>query len=407
MLNRPQLNMSLTVLLLASPAFATTQEDYDTQKAMSPLQIRETVYKPWKGPLLDLKKDLKTDRSYVAWVLVPPHSPIDMRSGNLFKHFYLATPQQDFSISHNMILWQCRRKDGTRLEGGMAITGENDYQSKTMLKDGSGLSSLFANFTDGLIEGPEDVVDEINDEAKVQGHATVAFEVSDESCEYMLHFVDAFTLDPNRPYENFSDVKDPEKLEGGGCVTLAGALLRKAGILSNVWPHFNRNFLLNRQLLGGNIPLPPHVTVPEWSWLKGRPHSVPLLEVMALNWDGDQEDGEPLTLMDPEMMLYSLRTIALEYLKTVPAQYRAEEEKIFGRSPFGYRKVRSSVGPFISIKEQYIKSHQLFPINDAYDEQAAETSRDTKAWLAAELQSGMRMRHTKVKNSPGLIIDRP
>lgn len=399
------LGIALYFVLLKTPsAFA---HDPTPQYKLSNQEVRALVYKPWYGPLLELKRNLKPDRNYVAWILVPPHQEMDMRSGNDFRHSYLATPPDDFAIGHNLIVWQCKRKDGSHSEGGMAITGENYDQSKVMTKMDWGLTSLFTDFTDGEIEGTDVVNEELVDETKIQGFATVAFEVSQDSCENMLDFVDAYTLDPARPFSHFSNLQDPDKFEGGGCVTLARALLKRAGIFTNVIPLFGRNFVVNRKLLGGNIPAPDHISVPEWPWLNGKPHRVPPLKLIATNWDGDDETGVPLTLMDPEVMLYSLRQLALAYLKTVPAEYRAQEENVFGRSPFGFRTVKSSVGPLYSVKKGYIAQHRLIPINDAYDPQLAEAGRQARLWLENAEQGGMQMRHMMVMKSPGIVIDKP
>lgn len=377
------------------------------QSQMTPEEVRALVYKPWHGVLLDLAKDLKPGHNYVAWMLVPPHYPLDMRSANLFKRSYLATPPDDFSISHNMILFQCTRKDGTHAEGGIAITGENDDQDQTMLKTGLGLTSLFSNFTDGELEGTDDVLDEIKDERQYNGQAIVAFEVSGDDCENMLRFVDAFSLDPKRPYRNFSNVKDPAKFEGGGCVTLAGTLLQKAGLLTDLLPHYWRSFEVNRHLLGGNIPLPKNTEAPSWPWLGGRAHHVPELELLAGSWDAHfAGEAQPLRLMDPEMMLYSLRTLAVQYLQTVPADQRAREERIYGHSAFGFRQVWSASDPFISLKDKYIKDHKLIPINDSFDAQTAQVSRAARAWYKQAAQDGLRARHARVGKSPALIFDR-
>jgi hypothetical protein len=387
---------TLAVFLLALPAaFAGTPE-----------QERAQLYQPWAAPLTDLAKSFKPGRNYVAWIMVPPHFALDLRSGNDFRKNYLSIPPSDFSISHNLVAWQCTRKDGTAAQGAMAISGENSGQSKTMLKTGLGLTMLFSNFTDGFLEGPAHVTKVLNRERKYEGAAIVAFEVSGDDCENMLQFVDAFSLDPKRPYQNFSNLKDPDKFEGGGCVTLAKSLLQRAGILTTLWPHVSRTFHVNKLLLGGNVPLPRNVSAPNWPWLNGKPKNVPLLEVLTFPWDASEQNSVELDLMDPELMLYSLRAIALEYLRTVPAAKQAAEEKAFDNSAFGARSVQVAVGPFIDPKDDYIHAHKLVPLNDAFDPAEAQVARLARDWFANAEHEGFEARRANVGNYPALIVDK-
>lgn len=378
---------------------------------VTPAEMHAEIFAAWKGPLLDFRKNLKPGRNYVAWLLVPPTRALDMRSAGQFRRSYLATPPKDFSISHNLVLWQCTRRDGTRAEGAMAISGESDEQSKLMVKHGFGLTPLFSNFTDGYLQGVTDLLDIIDENGEDgRGYATVAFEVTQDDCNNMMDFADAFSLDPKRPYANFGNFKDPEKFEGGGCVTLAETLLRRAGVLSELWPAFWRTFHVNRHLLGGNLPLPEHVQVPAWKWLGHEERYVPELALLLNpHWDGDRDTGyETLPLMDPELMLYSLRGVAQSYVEGLPPAERATEEAKIARSSFGRREAWSAVeGALVSLPEGYVKRHRVTPLNDSFDPRMARVSWLMRRWWENARSEGYGIRSAHLGKSLALIVDKP
>ena len=101
---------------------------------------------------------------------------------------------------------------------------------------------VLAVYTDGHLNPESEVDGYVTKNLKKRGAIFGAFEVTEEQCGAMQGFLSDFVHHPNRPFGRFSNVGDPEKFEGGGCVTFASALMKKAGILETVIPSFTTAF---------------------------------------------------------------------------------------------------------------------------------------------------------------------
>ncbi|NJL24517.1 MAG: hypothetical protein HC902_04670 [Calothrix sp. SM1_5_4] len=119
----------------------------------------------------------------------------------------------------------------------------------------------------------------------------------------MTSFLNTFIHHPARPSTRYGLIPDVEKFEGGGCVTLAAVLLKKAGQLDTVIPKFFRRLTAARYLMGGNLDPVPYTLPPDLPWLKGVRRFVHPNLVLNENWEDAPADFPghvSLRLIDPE-----------------------------------------------------------------------------------------------------------
>lgn len=355
------------------------------------------IYRPWTGVLLDLKSHIRSDRNYVFWVMVPPQHPLDLRNADGFRKWMIATPPAEMSISHNMVAWRCRAADGRMVEGATGMTGEGSDQASKLIHRGFGLSSFLAVFTDGYLNPSWEVDQYVKKHLEKRGAVFSGFEVSEENCANMDAFVHEFVLHPAEPFKRFGLLPSPDRMEGGGCVTFASELLKRAGVLETVIPSFYREIRAREDLMGGNLErLPVQVELPEMPWLGGRARSISLRKLMTSAWERRGAKMQTLRLMDPEKMIYALKTFADEYLSRLPADERAREELAFRSSPLGERR---------TVGKRILRKPTSTLINEQF-EGMKETRDLSRAWLQAKIGEGFRLRRTQVVGMPVFVLER-
>lgn len=355
---------------------------------------------PWGAPLTELKSQMKRNGSYIYWVMVHPESPMDLRTPEKFRRFIVGNTPFKGGISHNMVAWSCEGARGRRVEGATAMSGESNGQSTKMILDGFGLSTFFSTFTDGYIEHTESVQEGILDIGRKHGMSTIGFEVEPQQCQQMISFLKKFARHPNKPFTRFGLTPNPEKMEGGGCVTFAMALLNQAGIFRDLIPNFYRNLSAPAELLGGNMPLPPYTEMPNLRWLNGQPHRISMNRLLSTSWI-PHDKAVNLRIMDPELMLYSMRTIKDVYTTQFLPELSAAEAKDLERSSLKARSVRSATGDGNSAG-----SAQYIPINDSFDPQMAKVGELTAKWSLEQLRQGKIIERSSMNGYPVFLIRR-
>ncbi len=371
---------------------------------LSPQQILSGIYQPWTGALHELEKTLHKDRNYLVWIHVPAQHPMDLRSSEMFRRWAIATPFTELTISHNMVAFRCRNKEGQMVTGATGMTGSSSLQEVAALLDGYGLSIFFSTYTDGHLNPEREVGDYINKNLVRRGAIFGGFEVSNEQCDSMRDYLSAFVHHPRRPFERFNNIGDPEKFEGGGCVTFAVTLLKKAGLLDTVIPSFYRTFSVARYLFGGNLwpvkKMEPYPT----PWLKGARYSIPLSAFWNRPWNAvpvNFPEYVHLRQIDPEKMVYTLQQFAKVYLEGQGGSMRAREAKWLSTSTLGTR-ISVSANNLLGGPWKYSRT----PINDSFDPQMAETGRIARSWFRAKVKDGYRIRLNYAVGMPVLLLER-
>ncbi len=381
-----------------------------THQRLTPAQVMGGIYKPWTGPLAELEKNLRENANYVVWIHVPAQHPMDLRSAENFRRWFNATPLTQLTISHNMVAWRCRNEKGQMVTGATGITGSSNRQDAKAILAGYGLSVFFSTFTDGHLNPQQEVGDYVMKNLRKRGAIFAGFEVTNEQCDSMQGFLADFVHHPSRPFEKFSAVQDPEKLEGGGCVTFASALLNKAGQLDTVIPRFYRDIPAARHLLGGNIRAVKDVVPPVLSWLKGQAHSVSIFKFINANWTVPPKNASipgtaSLKQMDPEKMGYALQQFSKVYLEGLSGAERERVARKLAASPLGVRVVKTRGRDYN--KPSSPVEWGKFPINDSFDPEMAQVGREARAWLRNRLSNGYHVRLGEAVGMPVLLVELP
>ncbi len=400
----------LAISLFSPSAFARMdQEEGEARTAkLTPEQVLAGIYQPWTGPLHELEKNLRDDRNYVVWIHVPAQHPMDLRSSEMFRRWALATPVTQMTISHNMVAFRCRNKDGQMVTGATGMTGASNLQDAKALLAGYGLSIFFATYTDGHLNPQQEVGDYVTKNLEKRGAVFAGFEVSEAQCNSMQGFLSDFVHHPSRPFERFSSVQDPEKMQGGGCVTFASALLKKAGQLDTVIPKFYRDLSAARYLLGGNLKPVADVEPPRTPWLNGRRRSISFNLFWSNPWDAGP--SEPYYLsgdislhqMDPEKMGYTLKQFAQVYLESQRGTARSRTSRKLAASPLGPRVVVSANNLVNPPNLEFSST----VIDDSFDDEMAEIGQEARSWFRSKVNAGYRIRMGEAVGMPVLLLEK-
>lgn len=400
----------LLVSLISLPAFGRMDPkpggDAPAPK-LTPRQILSGIYQPLSGPLAEMKRNLRQDRNYIIWAHVPAQHPMDLRSAEMFRRWALGTPITQMSISHNMVAFRCRNPDGKFVEGATGMTGASQLQEVKALLKGHGLGVFFGTFTDGHLNPQAEVGEYINKNLQKRGVIFAGFEVSEQQCGDMQNFLVQFVNHPRKPYERFNTIGDPEKFEGGGCVTFARTLLKKAGILGPVLPQMYRDFSIARFMVGGNLKPSPDFEPMPTPWLNGKKRSISLNLFWTTPWEVEPSSMPGrlyLRQIDPEKMVYTLRQMAGVYLANAPAGERERNSRWLAAGPLKTRVV-TSANNLIDPGGQYDWSR--YTINDAFDSSFREIGASARAWFQSQVKSGYKIRLGEAVGMPVLLLEKP
>ncbi len=355
---------------------------------------------PWYGILRDVKANLAPDRNYLVWIHVPARHPLDLRTSDRFRKWIIATPPAEMSISHNMVAWRCRNGQGEMKEGATGMTGELAGQSGKMIERGFGLSAFLSVFTDGYLNPSIEVDQYVRNNLDERGVVFAAFEVTPEQCAGATGFLHDFVFHPRQPYTRFGLLPEPGKMQGGGCVTLASELMKRAGILDSVIPHFYRHLKARRALMGGNLPrVPVQTEPPAMPWLGTKKRKISLQRLMLTNWTTGLGPFVDFSQMDPEKMLYALRQFGAVYLEQVPPEQYSQEKAALGRFPLSPRQ---TVGRNVSLGKPHFV---VTPINDQF-EGMSEIKAASQAWIRGKLNAGFGLRRGEAMGMSIFILEK-
>lgn len=366
-------------LLISFPLFA---QDFGA----SPRQLWNKLNDGWGGAHADLEPHLPEGKNYIVWSIIAPKKPLDLRTPDYFRSVLTQSDsKKSLSISHNIVGWKCDLDDGF-YQGATGMSGETMQQSASLVKAGYGLTTFLATFNDGWLSGGYHSGHIIAERSAKEDVYTLVVEVSKSSCSRMLKFLKSFIYHQNRPFEKFSLALNPEKFEGGGCINFAATLMKKAGVLSQMFNSSERSLWASTYRFGGNgFELPPFTQVPKISWREGKPKKVSLLEFFNANWNNAKTHGVNLKLMDPEILVWSFKSLS-------PALAKSP------RGFYGQRKKRCSQDSYCD--------RPYYTINDKFDKQTKMAAQKAKAWQSSMYDKGYRMRELEFEGQTVLVFDK-
>jgi hypothetical protein len=369
----------LFFFLIISAGFAWAQQDPD--------ELWADVNEGWGAPYSELAAHLPENKNFVIWSIIAPKDPLDLRKADNFRQNVSANGgKTEMSISHNLVAWRCELPDGSHYMGATGDSGETIGQTALMVKAGWGLTAFLATFTDGWLSTGFQTGGIFEERSQEEDIYSVAVEVSSQDCSKMIHFLHQFIYHPNHPYRNFGLRVSPEKFEGAGCVSFAAALMKKAGVLADLFKVSERSLWANVYHFGGNdLPLPENTKVPFIPWRAQKNKKVSIQEFFGSNWNAGLK-GVKLNLIDPELLVWGIKNLSPE-LAAFPRKVRHTEEV-----------TNVDHGP-----KQVTK---MVPINDQYDKQAAKASQAARSWKSKMLNQGYHLKKLTLMGQPFLLFKR-
>ena len=375
------LSLKLLFSLICLFSLPVDAQRYD----ISPNELWDSVNDGWGGVYGNLDAQLNPNKNYIIWSIIAPKVPLDLRTPDFFKQVIsTASTKEALSISHNLVAWRCDTPQGF-FRGATGHSGETEGQSTQMVKAGWGLTTFLSTFTDGWLSGGSHTGFIFSERARKEEIYSVVVEVSANECTNMLQFLKKFITHPNRPYENFGLTLNPEKFEGAGCISFAESLLKRAGILTDLFNVSERSLWASHYRFGGNdLQTPINTSVPRISWREGEQKKVSINEFFTANWNAGTK-GVNLKLLDPELLVWGVKNLSPN-LSQKPRVVFTETQRSCGSGQVcGGRHVK---------------------INDKFDKKAQAASQQARAWKRSMESRGYRMSELTVEDEPFLIFER-
>lgn len=412
------LAMLLTVTF-ALPVFATEEEEEAQAEAYkqqsmnaSPDKMMKMINSGWTEHYDGVKKKLRPGKSYVVLHVWDPGSVMDLRSADGFRstlHSIGLLNAGDVKIGHTWVSWRCQTPNGI-LEGAAGVTGENSTQTAEMLKGGYGLSAFKSVFTDGYMQWPELLEWSADGEP---GHLhTVFLQVSDSVCQRTAGFVDTYVRHPNQPRKYFGLEPNPAKFQGAGCGSFGIVAAEQGGVFgaSNLSKHFWRSIRAQGRLFGTGSTVP----VATKPYPAANKSSVPLInpiggDVLTTIWTGTAENDPKLRIMDPELMIISVREIYRQkYGELYASNGKIAKEFLTLNNPgYAYRVFASrDIGETKEMLQYRTERGQRpdeLKFDGRMDAQAGRVVQATRQWLR---DGHFKARFAKIGERTAIILDK-
>lgn len=251
--------------------------------------------------------DLPEARDYMVLAYVPPANAIDLSSaeaarGTMARMVFdqLGAMEAGTTIGHLIVGWQCGG-----VQGMTSMSGEQDLQGQKMYLTGWGMTPILSTFLDGeivpLARFPED-----QHRALLEGRGVVvAAQVGRRDCEAARAEVLRFARHPAQPHQNYSLLLRPELNEGGGCLSFALNVARKAGMMTRLAGLARRDVDVRAVQLGGGGTPPSDVVAYQAPNDHHPEDPVGWLDVLTRDWsDGPVIDT--VTLPDGEAIMAAM-----------------------------------------------------------------------------------------------------
>lgn len=378
---------------VAQSAFAASIPELEKEaRASSPAKLEKILNSGWGASMREARRALKPGKSYLALHSTEPGMIMDIRSPDAFRDTIVSQALMgEDDIGHVWVSWRCQTSKGP-IEGAAGQTGNFDDQFMELLKKGWGLAAFKAHFLDGYVETPA-LIEAVEFKWTAPFH-TLMVEVDDAVCGRAMKFVRDYVHHPNKPHLRYGLEGNPFTFEGGGCGSFGLAVAEVAGLYGQhkVSESFWRPLVANHELFGFGLAHPRDV-VP-FNLVKEGKKSVSLTRVLSENWNGTDPARDPqLTVMDPEMLLLSMKTI-----------YRMKEREIRASGGERLRKLFEAKGPGNLWNYRATLNEVPAVIDPFFDVLAARTVQATTAWMN---DNGFSPRVVWLGKNPAVILDKP
>lgn len=376
------------------PAFADMKDDLEREvRRASPSRLVRLINSGWSSSMKPLARGLKSDRSYIALHATEPAMIMDLRTADGFRESFLnqaLSEGGDADIGHVWISWRCHTKKGI-VEGASGQVGNLNNQFMDMVKKGWGLAAFKSHYTDGYLETPQIIqMEELR--AKEIFH-TLVVEVDPAVCGKAMGFVETYVNHPSQPHKHYGLEGNPFQFQGGGCGSFGLAVSEVAGIFGEqkVSENFWRTLIANPDLFGYGLPHRTDV-VPYKFQTEGQ-RKISLTKVLSTNWNGSRAGVDPqLTIMDPEMLLLSMKTI-----------YRLKMDQILKSGGLQLQKLFESKKPGNLLNYRITSGQDKKVIDENYDGLAEATVRQTKSWMDA---NNFQSRVLWIGKNPAVVLEK-
>lgn len=302
----------------------------------------------WNGPLADLRGKLDKDKNYAVAIFHKPVNAFLFQKMFWFKNTLIAAQKglkadSHGKLGHFQVAWRCQVPGGSPIEGLTGQSGEQDYQGIKMLTElGYGMSILFANFTDGFLQSSIASEQRIAFKEDGYGFNWVAFEISQDDCEQGLFYLSEYIR--AKAYRNFSFVKDPNKLEGGGCTSFASELLFQFGAFrSTLIDAWRTKFGVPKAYLANPkaSTLPDNTDLPNWlNQDRFTRRKANLFTMAYLPSFASKKNQVEADMYDSELILYTIQSIINRAHQERPDKF-PKNFKPLQRKAYGLKKEKS------------------------------------------------------------------
>jgi hypothetical protein len=195
----------------------------------------------------------------------------------------------------------------------------------------------------------------------------------------------------------FGLMLDPEKFEGGGCGSFGAAIVRHAQLLpDDLIAKLRRTLSAPSSLFGWGQKLPEDTAPfrPGAAAESRRPRHVGLLTLLDHSWDlpGPRES---LSLVDPELFIFALRTLHLLHLESPQGRLKTTRDSYYARYP--RERVVTSIHSLVNERRSTpilaadpLWSTERYAIDANFDDQTQAIDQQLRAWWKHKLSSGYR-----------------
>jgi len=383
----------------------------------TPAQLMKLINSGWGSMYSQARKDLNPKKSYVLLHAWDPGTVMDLRTADGFRatlHSLGIINMGDIKIGHTWIGWRCQTSSGV-LEGAAGQTGENEKQTAAMLKSGWGLSAFKSSFSDGFLQWPE-YLEWLVDEEPGTLHG-LFIEVDTAVCMKTANFVKDYVSHPKQPRKIFGLEPNPAKFEGGGCGSFGITAAQVGGVFGarDLATKFWRTLSARSEIFGRGSELPPY-TIPFYSRGVTQNRPVSLLnplpfskDVLFSNWNGIRPSDPSLKVLDPELLILSIRQIYRSKFGELSASNRTiANEFLTSKNPgYAYRIFPTGEISETETLRNYRVSRGASPnvlrFDQSFDPRAQQTINLTKQWLS---EANFKAKFTKVDRHPSIILER-
>jgi hypothetical protein len=364
--------------------------------------------KDWGTTLRPLQEQLNKNKNFLLVIAFTPAQPFDMRSADHLRGS-MEYSNWSLAISHIAIGWQCHNDQGQVYRYITGQSGEHEDQTKHMVLSGWGLTPFLSVFTDGNLETPAEFDAKrmpkyirnqsgppANKNELDQQFFPMVVELSQQECSDMVHFFHDYSTLPQKPYKNFGLVVDPEKFEGGGCGSFAVAMIRASHVMNMLLPDLKRTLQTSWRMLGYHWVL-PRFTHPYHPPDYKQNRWVSLHDFMSSSWDDPSGTGPQISIIDPEMIFFMMRTFSEIYVD----EYSGSNFPVMKRVASRYAPINvQSDGQFQT--ESIV--HQ--EIDRKFDWQTESMFLRVHDWWQMKKSQDFLIREVDLLSRRGLVIER-